>query len=139
MVHVGCVLVAGIHPSRTRMSGSFKSLRWNACVHRLDLGLHSHPKELEGWGGGRADGVRTHVNTKGKIPSPGGSEEGRTGDVASGRTASPTHYRLSYSGSAVFFQYRNTSQLFFTWRQAIKRLSRATCRVPRGTKGQLSC
>ena len=31
----------------------------NACVHRLDLGLYSHPKEF--WG----NGVRTHVNSKG--------------------------------------------------------------------------
>ena len=30
------------------MSGSFESVRWNACVHRLDLGLHSRPKEF--WG-----------------------------------------------------------------------------------------
>ena len=28
------------------MSGSFESLRWNACVHRLDLGLFSRPKEF---------------------------------------------------------------------------------------------
>ena len=47
------------------MSGSFESVRWNACVHRLDLGLYSHPKEF--WG----NGVRTHVNSKGKIPSTG--------------------------------------------------------------------
>ena len=26
----------------------FQSVRWNACVHRLDLGLYSHPKEF--WG-----------------------------------------------------------------------------------------
>ena len=25
-----------------------ESVRWNACVYRLDLGLHSHPKEF--WG-----------------------------------------------------------------------------------------
>ena len=30
------------------MSGSFESVRWNACVHRLDLGLYSHPKEFIG-------------------------------------------------------------------------------------------
>ena len=65
MVHAEYVFVAGIHPSRTWMSGSFESVQWNACVHRLDLGLHSHPKEF--WG----DGVRTHVNSKGKIPSTG--------------------------------------------------------------------
>ena len=38
------------------MSGSFESMRWNACVHTLDLGLYSHPKEFLG------NGVRTHVN-----------------------------------------------------------------------------
>ena len=31
-------------------------------MHRLDLGLYSHPKEF--WG----NGVRTHVNSKGKNP-----------------------------------------------------------------------
>ena len=30
------------------MSESFQSMRWNACVHRLDLGLHSQLKEFEG-------------------------------------------------------------------------------------------
>ena len=45
------------------MSGSFESVPWNVCVHRLDLGLYSHPKEL---GGGGGEGVRTHVNSKGK-------------------------------------------------------------------------
>ena len=42
------VFVAGIDHSRTWMSGSLESMRWNACVHRLDLGLYSHPKEF--WG-----------------------------------------------------------------------------------------
>ena len=32
------------------MSGSFESVRWNACVQRLDLGLYSHPKEFLGNG-----------------------------------------------------------------------------------------
>ena len=40
-------------------------MRWNACVFRLDLGLHSHPKEF--WG----NGVRTQVNSKLKVPSTG--------------------------------------------------------------------
>ena len=35
-------------------------MRWNACVHRLDLGFYSHPKEYLG------SGVRTLVNSKGK-------------------------------------------------------------------------
>ena len=46
MMHARCVFVAGIHPSRTWTSGSFESVRWNACVHRLALGLYSHPKEF---------------------------------------------------------------------------------------------
>ena len=65
MVHAGCVLVAGMHPSRTCMSGSFESVRWNARVHRLDVGLYSHPKEF--WG----NGVRTNVNSKGINPFTG--------------------------------------------------------------------
>ena len=81
MVHAGCVFVAGIHPSRTGISGSFEL---DACVHRLDLSLYSHPKEF--WG----NRVRTHVNSKGEIPSP---EEYRTHDTASSRTASLAHYQ----------------------------------------------
>ena len=61
LVHAECVFVTGIHPSRTWMSGSLDFLRWNACVHGLDLGLYSHPNEFLG------SGVRTHVNSKGKI------------------------------------------------------------------------
>ena len=30
------------------MSGSFESVLWNVCVHELDLGLYSHPKEFLG-------------------------------------------------------------------------------------------
>ena len=76
------------------MSGYLEYVRWNACAHRLDLGLYSHPKEFSG------NGVRTCVISKRKITSTGGSEEGRTRDAASRMTASPTHYRLSYSGSS---------------------------------------
>ena len=47
------------------MSGSFESVRWNTYVHRLDLGLYSHLKEFLG------NGVRTHINSKGKIPLTG--------------------------------------------------------------------
>ena len=49
------------------MSGSFESVQWYESVHRLDLGLCSHPKEFLG------NGARNHVNSKGKIPSTGGS------------------------------------------------------------------
>ena len=46
------------------------------------------------WG----NGVRTHVNSEGKIPSTRSSESDRTLDAGSRRTANPIHYRLSYSG-----------------------------------------
>ena len=65
VVHTGCDFVAGIHPSRTWMSGTFESVRWNAYVHKLDLGLCSHTQQF--WG----NGIRTHVNSKGKIFSTG--------------------------------------------------------------------
>ena len=54
------------------MSGSFESVQWNACVHRLDLSLYSHLKEVLG------NEVRSHVNSKGKIPSTRGLGEGRS-------------------------------------------------------------
>ena len=65
MVHDRCVFVAGIHPFRTWTLGSFESMLWNACLHRIDLCLYSHLKEFLG------TGVRTHVSSKGKIPSTG--------------------------------------------------------------------
>ena len=45
------------------MSGPFQSVPWNTCVHRLDLSLYSHSIEF------LENGVRTHVNFKGKILS----------------------------------------------------------------------
>ena len=45
--------------------------------------------------------VRTHVNSKGKILSTGGSEEDRARNAASRRIVSPTHFQLSYSGPLV--------------------------------------
>ena len=38
------------------MSGSFESVRWNACVRRLDLCLNSQPKDWKGGGGGVGGG-----------------------------------------------------------------------------------
>ena len=58
---------------------------WGMESEIIDLGLHSHPKEF--W----VNGVRTHVNSKGNIPSTGGSEEDRTRNAASRMTVSPTH------------------------------------------------
>ena len=72
------------------MSGSLESLRWDVCVHRLDLGLYSHPKEF------RWNGTRTHVSSKGKNPlyrKKFSSEEDRTHDAASSRTVSPAHHQ----------------------------------------------
>ena len=46
MMYAGCVFVAGIHPSRTCLSGSFESMPCNACAYRQDLSLYSHPKEF---------------------------------------------------------------------------------------------
>ena len=80
-VHSECIVVACIHPSRAWISGSFESLRWITCVYWLTLGLYSHPKEFSG------NGVRNHVNSKGKIPTTGGSEEVGTRDATSLRTA----------------------------------------------------
>ena len=70
---------------------AFTHLRRIACVHRLDLGLYSHPKEFG------ENGVRTHVNSKGKIPCTriilprGGSNWWPTS-----RTVSPTHYQQAF-------------------------------------------
>ena len=50
-----------MHLSRTGMSGSFESMRWNAYVHRLDLGLYSHRKEFLG------NGVCTHDRLVGLV------------------------------------------------------------------------
>ena len=38
------------------MSGSFETMQWNESVHRLDLGLYSHPK---GFGGMESDPMLT--------------------------------------------------------------------------------
>ena len=127
MVHAGCVFVAGIHPSRTWMSGSFESVRWNACVHRLDLHLYSHQKQFLG------NGVRTLVNSKGKITTKGkkfSPEKDRTHNTASSTRRSPTHYqqaiqaplpskilkpvsakKLSWCQSTLFWQW--TKRRFF--------------------------
>ena len=85
---LGVFFVAGIHPSRTWTSGSFESVRWNACVHRLDLGFFSHPKVF--WG----NGVWTHVNSKGKIPSTGKFPRGGSNPRRCGQRAQtlPTSY-----------------------------------------------
>ena len=96
MVRAGCDFVAGIHPSTTWMSGSSQSVQWNACVHRLDHGLYSPPKEIFR--------VWCQNPWKEKIPSTGGLAEGQTHNAASCRTASPTHFQLSYSSPLISAQ-----------------------------------
>ena len=63
-----CMLGVFLLSASTRLGhgcqDSFEPVRWNACVHRLDLGVYSHPIFF----GNR---VRAHVNSKGKIPSTG--------------------------------------------------------------------
>ena len=49
------------------------------------------------------NGTKTHVNSKEKISSTGVSEEDRTSNTASCRTASPAHYRLSYCSPKVWY------------------------------------
>ena len=72
------------------MSGFFESVRWKTCTQTRPRFILSC--QVLG------NGVRTHVNFKAEISSTGGTEQERTLDAASGRTASPTHYQLSYSG-----------------------------------------
>ena len=60
-------------------------------MHRLDLGLYSHPKEF--WGGMEFEPMLT---PREKSPLPKMSpEEDRTRDAVD---SEPKHYQLSYSG-----------------------------------------
>ena len=68
-----------------------KSVQWNACVHKLDLGLYSQPKEFGGIG------VRIHVNSKGKIRS--------TGNIVSRGGSNPQHCIKSNEASALPMSY----------------------------------
>ena len=43
---LGVFLFAGIHPLGQECQDLLSLLQWNACMHRLDLGLYSHPKEF---------------------------------------------------------------------------------------------
>ena len=121
MVHGGCVVVAGIYPSRTWMSGSFESMWWNAHMNRLDLYIPVHTLIRKSF---FENGVRTHVNSKGKIPSTRGSEEGWTPGAAPCRTESPTL-------PTELFQPRisNTNN---SWNKMVCRVIMIVCRaIPR--------
>ena len=93
------------------MSGFFESVRWNACVYRLDLGLYSHPKLRidiglyshpneffgRGRGGGGGGCVESEPMLTPREKSPllekFSTEEDLTHDAASNRTGSLTHYQ----------------------------------------------
>ena len=66
------------------MSGSFESVRWNECVHRLDLSLFSHLKEF---GGMESEAMLT-PREKSPLPEAQIRVEPMT---ASRRTVSPAH------------------------------------------------
>ena len=86
------VFVAGIDPLGHKCQELLRHALERTCAKTSPRFILSSQRVL-------GNGVRTRINFKAKIPSTGGSEEGRTGDAASRRTASPTLYRLSYSGS----------------------------------------
>ena len=85
------------------MSGSFESVRWNACVHRLDLGSYFHRKEFwRGVGGGGGGGgmesepmltPREKIPPTGKILPRGGSNPRR----CIKQDSEPNTLRTSYS------------------------------------------
>ena len=60
------------------------------------------------------NGVRAHINSKGKIPSPEkfSSEEDQTQSAVSSRTANPTHMNLSIADN-------NNSKQKVIWRQRV--------------------
>ena len=69
-------------------------------MHRLDLGLYSHPKEF--WGGGGGMEFEPMLTPREKSPLPKKSpEEDRTRDAVD---SEPKHYQLSYSGPCQLFK-----------------------------------
>ena len=46
MVHAGFVFVAGMLGHEYQDLS--ETVRWNACLHRLDFALYRHPKEFQG-------------------------------------------------------------------------------------------
>ena len=86
--------------------------------------------------------VRTHINSKGKIPSTGGSEEGGTRIAASRVTANPRHYRLSYSGPQLSNQPPTATLLHagqrWTWSPVLHLLQLGRAEVLRGLRNFLN-
>ena len=110
-------------------------MQWNAGEHTLHLGLYSHPKEF--W----AAGVRTHVNSKRKIPSTGGSEKIGSHDAASCRTASPKTLPIELFRPPTEKQNRGSAEHkptdkteTVTYPAAIRLVGLVVCRPPRERK-----
>ena len=83
------------------MSGSFESVRWNACVHRLDLSFTLIQKSFRGME------LEPMLTPRGKSPlleklSP---EEDRTNDAVQSRTVSPTHYQQAIPAPDEYMYY----------------------------------
>ena len=127
MVHAGYVFVAGIHPSRTWMSGSFESVRWKACVHRLDLGSYSHPKEFGGMESEPILTPREKSPLPGKKILRGGSNPRRCIKQESEANTLPT----SYSGPlrrfvSVYFEVSPVFASLLTGKTGLQRSSSAS-------------
>ena len=73
-------------------------------MHKLEIGLHSHPKGVFFFFFFglfcflKRMGSEPMLTPREKFHSTGGSEKGRIRVTASHRTASSTHYGLSYFG-----------------------------------------
>ena len=84
------------------MSGSSEYVGWNACVHRLDFGLYSHPKVFFFFfffflGGGEGGmGSEPMSTPREKSPLPEAQRRIEPTTLHQAETASPTHYRQSY-------------------------------------------
>ena len=104
-----CILGAFLLPAFTILGHECQDLlspcdgSWNACVPRFILSSER----------------------KGKIPSIGSSGEDRTRDCASGRTASPTHCRLSCFG-----HHKETTKQSRDSARAPATFSSSSCSLP---------
>ena len=98
MHHAGCVSVAGIHLSRTWMSGSLESVRWNAYVQTTPRFILS-----SSFGGKETEPIWT-PREKSPLPEAFSSEDW-THDAASSRTATPAHYQRAILAALICFKF----------------------------------
>ena len=103
MVYDGCVFVAGIHPSRTWISGSFESVRWNVCVHRIDS---VYALIWKSFGGMKSEPVLT-PRARSPLPEKFSPEEDRTCAAASHRTVSTEHSQWAIPAQKAWIEPRS--------------------------------